>query len=156
MNTMNMPGFIAEASLYKTSGRYRSLKGTGLIGYTLIPAQFPIDLCQIDPRFCAPFVNASWNPPDRGFRGTLTVSGGSFPPSTPVRVRVDNCSAFPFIQFVTTSPALGCTPQGCSQFFGGDFQLTVPCVCGGTARVTADDGRLLGDVASGSAEIPCP
>ena len=154
---INMPGFNAEASLYKTNGRYRSLGGTGLIGFPLIPAQLPgflppavnlpIDLCQIDPRFCAPFVNASWQPPAPGDLrgiGTLTVSGGGFPPSTEVAVTIINCDAFPFRQMVTTTPALGCTPLGCSQFFAGDFQLTVPCFCGGVATVIADDGQLLG------------
>ena len=38
---MNMPGFNAEASLHKTSGRYRSLESTGLIGYPLTSAQLP-------------------------------------------------------------------------------------------------------------------
>jgi hypothetical protein len=163
---MNMPGFNAEASLHKTSGRYRSLESTGLIGYPLTSAQLPpfppppvnppIDLCQIDPRFCPPSVNASWQPPAPGdIRGSLTVFGGGFPPSTPVAVTIINCDAFPVRQFVTTNPALGCTPLGCSQFFGGDFQLTVPCFCGGVATVIADDGRLLGDVASGTAQIPC-
>jgi hypothetical protein len=36
MNTMTMPGFVAERSLYKTSGRYRSLASRGYSGRDVV------------------------------------------------------------------------------------------------------------------------
>lgn len=45
MNTMNMPGFTAEASLYKTSGDYRLVAsgGDGFAGQAVTPALPIID-----------------------------------------------------------------------------------------------------------------
>ena len=162
---MTLPGFSAEVSLRRTIGRYRSIGGAGVIGSPVIPAQLPgpipppvlppfPDLCQLAPGLCpVPSVNASWQSGPSG-RGTLTVSGGGFPASTQLAVTVYNCSAFPYRQLVTTTPALhSCTPLGCSQWFGGDFQVTFPCACGGEASVTANDGQ--GDMANATVPIPC-
>jgi hypothetical protein len=50
MNTINMPGFAAEASLYKTSGHYRAMAGTSndLAGSRGVLPQLPrqIELLQ--------------------------------------------------------------------------------------------------------------
>jgi len=159
---MTLPGFSAEVSLIRTIGRYRRLGGAGVIGSPVIPAQLPgpipppvtPDLCQLNPGLCpVPSVNASWWSDPSG-RGTLTVSGGGFPASTQLAVTVRNCAGFPYRQFVTTTPpALSCTNVGCFSRFGGDFQVTFPCVCGGDADVTADDGQ--GDRANATVPIPC-
>ena len=49
MNIMNMPGFTAEASLYKASVRYGMARTVNAIanGQKIIPQRVP--LCEVDP-----------------------------------------------------------------------------------------------------------
>jgi len=45
MNTLNtMPGFTAEASVYKTDGRYAGA-ATGAASATMVVPQIPLGLC---------------------------------------------------------------------------------------------------------------
>jgi hypothetical protein len=46
---MNMPGFTAETSLYKTSGHYRMARTVNAIanGQKIIPQRVP--LCEVEP-----------------------------------------------------------------------------------------------------------
>ena len=57
MNAMNMPGFIAEASLYKTSGHYRlTTRSAGRADVHLGLAQFalPVPLPNGGGQLCLP------------------------------------------------------------------------------------------------------
>ena len=54
MNAMNMPGFTAESSLYKTSGHYRSGRPAASLSDAVIPAipmcrncDYILDQCEI-------------------------------------------------------------------------------------------------------------
>ena len=52
MNSMNtMPGFTAEASVYKTDGRY-SVGATGAASSTMVVPQIPIGLCTKAAYYC--------------------------------------------------------------------------------------------------------
>ena len=55
MNIMNMPGFTAETSLYKTSGHYRMAGTPGdLLGSREVLPQLPIGFCMADCEFTHP------------------------------------------------------------------------------------------------------
>ncbi len=52
MNTMNMPGFTAEASLYNTGGHYRMAGAPNhLVGSRGVLPQLPIGFCMADCDF---------------------------------------------------------------------------------------------------------
>ena len=60
MNAMNMPGFSAEASLYKTSGSYRL--SAGQANYAGPQMALP----QLANKHCRPFLHALFDAVDRG------------------------------------------------------------------------------------------
>ena len=52
MNTLNtMPGFTAEASVYKTNGRYAGAP-TGAASATMVVPQIPLGLCTKAAYYC--------------------------------------------------------------------------------------------------------
>ena len=51
MNAMNMPGFTAEASLYKTSKHF-SAGATGTASSTQVVPQIPLGLCTKAAYYC--------------------------------------------------------------------------------------------------------
>lgn len=51
MNIMNMPGFTAEASLYKTNERY-PVEATNAASSTQVVPQFPLGLCTKAAYYC--------------------------------------------------------------------------------------------------------
>src|SRR5690348_5009097 len=77
---MNMPGFTAENSLYKTVELHRFARTSSQIGEAF-PAFWPID---------PPDITLTWQP----FPSTLTITGENFAPDSDVLLTIDNCDAF--------------------------------------------------------------
>lgn len=51
MNTINIPGFTAEASLHKTNERYPA-EATNVASSTQVVPQFPLGLCTKAAYYC--------------------------------------------------------------------------------------------------------
>jgi hypothetical protein len=76
--------------------------------------------------------------------------------NTDVTLTISNCDAFPYRTLLhTTAACLNLFGRfvDCWWHFGGNFVATIPCYCGGSATVTAQD--VYGNSASGTAPLPC-
>jgi hypothetical protein len=81
---MNIPGYNAEVSLYKTRGHYRAMAGTpnALVGGRGVLPQLPLDLltclrdCQFDPDFALCNDICYWNDFTSGGGGGDGGGGG--------------------------------------------------------------------------------
>ena len=83
------------------------------------------------------------------------MQGQNFTRDADVLLTISNCEVNPY-QFTvhTTKPFSYCPhPWNCRHYFGGDFTTAVPCYCGGTATVEAEDPS--GNTANGAANLPC-
>jgi hypothetical protein len=139
---MTIPGFTAEASLFKASRQYHVTRLR--VWSDRVAAAFPWD---------PPQLTVSYRP---GFPGTLTVSGQNFTPDVDVLLTISNCEVNPYQFTVHTTKRFSYCPHpwNCRYYYGGDFTTAVGCYCGGTATVEAIDGQS-GNTASAAAGLPC-
>jgi hypothetical protein len=138
MNTVNMPGFTAEGSLYSTRVHYFERGTLVQGGATVQPAQIGI----LDPCLLGPNINVAWQSFHDGRRGVVVVTGSNFAGRTPVRVQFDNCSS--------AFPELGSTTSNTC----GQFTILHTCTCGGPPiTVTARDSS--GNSANGTVRQNC-
>jgi hypothetical protein len=139
---MKMPGFNAEASLYRMSGHYHGRRAADHDGMALHPAQvIPIGpLCQVAPWLCTA-INVYWWPSNNGVNGAVIVTGAYFAANSQVHGTVTNC--------VGPSPAqIDATTNA-----NGEFQTAVLCECTGSTTVRACDQN--GNCADGTSQMPC-
>ena len=149
--TEAIPGFTAEASLFRTRTHFRSTMGLeSAVG--IRPAWILWQFSEIQ---------LSWQPSTivAGF-GDLTIKGDYFAPDADVMLTVSNCGpgGVPCRQPVHTSKGSSvCRPDRpweCFYFPGGSFQYTVPMGCGGDSTVNALD-LTTGEQTQGSINVNC-
>ena len=140
---MSVPGFVAEASLFRTSMHFRTnAASTHAAGVR--PAWI---------FFQFPEIQLSWQPSNVvGGQGSLTITGDSFAPDVDVMLTISNCSygGIPCRTQVHTSKG---GSKGRIYFPGGTFRTTIPVFCGGASTVTAQS--LAGDWAQANTNINC-
>lgn len=73
--------------------------------------------------------------------GTLRISGENFSPGGRVELTVANCGTSPYRLYPVTSTSFRTCAPGtlCTWRSGGQFEVSVPCSCGGYATVVAVD-----------------
>jgi hypothetical protein len=147
---MNLPGFTAETSLYRSGHHYRSRNS--MVSQDLVVPAFPWDSPQINVRYQPP------QPPfGRGFPGTLTITGTNFSPNEDLLLTITNCASggIPCRTGAHTTKSFSyCNRWDCRFYFGGEFHQTVPIFCGGDTTVTVQDpaGNV---IATGTTSLPC-
>jgi hypothetical protein len=145
---MTMPGFTAEASLNGVSRRYRT-HATPVSSDRIIPAG-PGDPPQIKLSYQRPSIP--------GFPGLLTITGQNFAADVDVALTLSNCAEGGIScrsSAHTSKPFNYCThPWSCHRYLGGEFNTTVPILCGGDTTVTVQY-PFGPPVATGTTGIPC-
>lgn len=178
---MTMPGFTAEGSVYKATGRYCGMNIAGLAsgreGAVAALWFRPITGPIILPLQPPPQITVAYQPPPppygSGFPGTLTITGQYFASNVDVKLAVCNCDVDPVVIDAHTSSdrsaCLAVPPYNCFTIAGGTFTATVSCYCGGGGTLLACDGPggnagpvamvkavdAVGNIAHGGTAIPC-
>ena len=124
---MSVPGFVAEASLFRTSAHFRTSAASGQAS-GIRPAWI---------FFQFPEIQLSWQPSNViAGQGNLTVTGDNFAPDVDVMLTISNCSygGIPCRTQVHTSKG---SVHGAFYFPGGTFRTTITMFCGGDSTVKA-------------------
>lgn len=124
---MSIPGFLAEAALFRTSVHFRN---STVSGHTsgIRPAWI---------FFQFPEIQLSWQPSSViAGQGNLTITGDSFAPDVDVMLTISNCS-FGGVSCRSQVHTSHGSVKGRFYFPGGTFRTTIPMFCGGDSTVKA-------------------